>query len=503
MSTSSNNPVLALYDFRSKQEYIYRTNKIREISGASRLLEGIYNQMINCLNASFKGQSVSGKPLFYGDDNLISYDDFLKNKECLGQVLYQGGGSLMMLYRDESTYKNANRIISRMVIERSHTLQLIAACVEIDNPSKFNELREMVYANLAKTKRSLMSFSPCSITPFTQIDISSHQAIAEKVRISGEGERELTNEAFLKLKAYYNLLESKDKKTKTLDDAVTEKGEESLLAVIYIDGNNIGSKLMEALSECDGSFDKGVAGLRSFSADIHHRYVTTPFIQFDDWIGKNEVYLADKLKSKWYYRRVIGGGDEITIICNARLALKFVQLYFDALGEDNEYSACAGVSIFHSHAPFATAYEIAEECCENAKELAKTSEVNMNCFDFFFCRSGITNNMENLRNKEDGRVTGLPYNVGEFIDAVSTKIVPLFSSIGRSNVKALNTAILKGDDYYLFEVDRINAYCGEVKISHEDALNLKNIIFDTSGVYDIWFDDDMDYSKKGADVNEA
>ena len=32
-------PVLAIYDFRSKQEFIYRTNRLQEISGASKLIE--------------------------------------------------------------------------------------------------------------------------------------------------------------------------------------------------------------------------------------------------------------------------------------------------------------------------------------------------------------------------------------------------------------------------------------------------------------------------------
>ena len=37
-------PVLAIYDFRSKQEYIYRTNRLQEISGASKLIEDIYDR---------------------------------------------------------------------------------------------------------------------------------------------------------------------------------------------------------------------------------------------------------------------------------------------------------------------------------------------------------------------------------------------------------------------------------------------------------------------------
>ena len=34
--------ILTLYDFASKQEYIYRTSKIKEIAGASKLLADMY-----------------------------------------------------------------------------------------------------------------------------------------------------------------------------------------------------------------------------------------------------------------------------------------------------------------------------------------------------------------------------------------------------------------------------------------------------------------------------
>lgn len=511
MSTSTN-PILALYDFRSKQEYIYRTNKLQEITGASILLDGIYDQMINHLNKKLAARAQDGKPPFYNSpDDTIAYGDFVEKKEYLGQVLYQGGGSLMMLYRDKDIYKEANRIISRMVIEISHTLQLLAAHVEVEVSSSpnFIELRRALYAELAHTKRSLISFSPCNVTPFTHIDIASHQPIFTREYITEDDKtvrlQELTHEGLLKRKAFSAKYGQSEKETRNLDSAVTEKGEESLLAVIYIDGNGIGQKLMNALSKCDTSFDSGVKGLREFSANIHQNYVTEPFTQFDKWIKANEntKVFKEKFKSEWYYRKVIGGGDEITVICNARLALKLVQIYFETLKNASNCYACAGISIFHSHAPFATAYEIAEECCENAKKAVKEKEISANYLDFYFCRSGITNDLHSLRGKEDGHVSGLPYEVGDFINRIQSKIVPLFDAIGRSNVKALNSAILDGDDYYMFEIDRVNAYCGKTLISREEAMELKELIFDASCVYDIWFADKMDYSKKEGTFNEA
>ena len=40
-------PVLALYDFASNQEYIYRTSKIKEITGASILMANKYDDLWN------------------------------------------------------------------------------------------------------------------------------------------------------------------------------------------------------------------------------------------------------------------------------------------------------------------------------------------------------------------------------------------------------------------------------------------------------------------------
>jgi len=149
-------------------------------------------------------------------------------------------------------------------------------------------------------------------------------------------------------------------------------------------------------------------------------------------------------------------------------------------------------------------YEVANtDVDDNAKKLAKQSNPAANCLDFFVCRSGLTNDLEGLRSKEDGHVTGLPYNVGEFLSNIQSKIIPVFNAIGRSNAKALNAAILKGDNYYMLEVDRINAYCGRTVIPRKDAAELKNLIFDASCVYDIWFANNMDYSIKEAGSNEA
>ena len=104
MKNIENEHVLALYDFASKQEFIYRTSKIKEISGASELLAEMYKELITVVNKS----GIDGRKILYFKDEKeenglepFCMDDFNKTCGLAGQVLYDGGGNLMVLYKSE------------------------------------------------------------------------------------------------------------------------------------------------------------------------------------------------------------------------------------------------------------------------------------------------------------------------------------------------------------------------------------------------------------------
>ena len=72
-------------------------------------------------------------------------------------------------------------------------------------------------------------------------------------------------------------------------------------------------------------------------------------------------------------RCLIMDGDDLTFICGARFALPAVVFFMRQLMElaDSTLSvtACAGIAFVRSHFPFRIAYQIAEECCDNAKKM--------------------------------------------------------------------------------------------------------------------------------------
>ena len=83
---------------------------------------------------------------------------------------------------------------------------------------------------------------PCNVLPFTQADRLTYQPIVKK-----SGNREYTSESIRKQRKYDEISKNinADKKQihETELDSMTEKDTESLLAIIYIDGNNMGSKV--------------------------------------------------------------------------------------------------------------------------------------------------------------------------------------------------------------------------------------------------------------------
>ncbi len=162
--------VLALYDFASKQEYIYRTSRIKEISGASMLLAGFYIKFPAVLENG-------GLRLKYEIESEFRLETF-GSGGFDGEVLYDGGGNLMVLWRSKETYQKANNLISVYLLTNAPGLTMIVSCVPFtgvfDNKEENGETvigdRTKLYEANAARKNRFPSFDMPSVLPFTQID---------------------------------------------------------------------------------------------------------------------------------------------------------------------------------------------------------------------------------------------------------------------------------------------------------------------------------------------
>jgi len=141
---------------------------------------------------------------------------------------------------------------------------------------------------------------------------------------------------------------------------------DNFIAVIHIDGNNMGVRV-------DGIYEKypdwGACrtALQELSRSIQS--------DFEDAFRETAEAVA-----RWRpsgdvlpIRPIILAGDDVCFVTAGSIGLECARLFIEKLTEKTNradhqgYSACAGVAIVHRKYPFHRAYRLAEELCENAK----------------------------------------------------------------------------------------------------------------------------------------
>lgn len=466
--------VLALYDCRSKQEYIYRTNRMVEISGGSALLAELFGGFfLNTDNYKF-----NIKTNWRGNINVSG--DFVKDFEesnLDGELLYEGGGNLFVIYRNREIYLEINKALSRYAIDKTYSVSIVASCVNVTGD--FNEDRKRLYAENTLRKNQGMFLVPNNVLPFTQTDRQTFMPIVKKDSRYGK-ELQLTMESSLKRGGG-----NAGNKGENLLDNMTDNNN-SLLAVIYIDGNAMGDKLKN-LSQNIKTYAEGISALRQFSCNTNEAFVDAPIREIEKYLSGKRNSGSEKA-NRYLYRKVISGGDEITLVCNAHIVREILDVYFSTLAKFKDSSACAGVAIFHSHTPFSEVYKIAEACCESGKEQAHNPENKGKSYiDFHYCHSGITNDLDALR-KEQGILT-IPYEVGESW-SVFEKFADEIRPIGRRRIKNLGMAAFSGASSYRAELALVRSRFPEVNIPDigEDFEKVMRMVSDLASVWDIWFD---------------
>lgn len=483
--------VIALYGFRSKQEFIYRTNRMREITGASELIAKLFHQFSTYMKT---------KRLSIADDwRSNRWTGVPEGRD--GAVVYEGGGNLCVLYADRDRYVRANRAFSRLVFEKAPGLGLIAAGVSVTDD--FTQDFRALHTAFDRAKRQGPNTALCNALPLTKVDRRTFQPVTSRRRV-GNDLMDVSRESLAKLHAYESLSPRRKREGRFIDELVENKGTDSVIAVIYCDGNAIGAKLKAATSLGDSSYPAQIDALRRFSVSVHNALVEKP-------LKAVRQALQELPENRRSMRVIIDHGDEITLIVNAHTVPAVLNAYFSEVEATQGYHACAGVALCHSHDPFSEVYKIAEACCESGKKRNRTTILDggsdQSYLDFHYCRSGITGSLEKIRAAQEASVTLRPYAYRPLEEQQDVTFVDYerfgnelaSSGIARSDVKNLGNIMLlepldgKNRNGRLeIELDRLRGKetgnTSVIDTMQKVAGNqIGKLLFDIAGFYDVWF----------------
>lgn len=551
---SNSKYALAMYDVRGKQEYIFKTNKLKEIVGGSCIIRDCFKEYLFPSAEEYMRRKAKKEGIPLSDDEvcgIYNYNDLknepeyiseinkgkefsqkafermMQDEKCAaryaGEVVYEGGGNFFVLYKDKETCIEINKIFTRKLLKELYTLKVLCTYIELKNGLvNFIEDRKKLYEKHRISEAEESVICPVNTLPFVQVDEVTSLPLT---KYNENTRKKVSTEAEAKLAKHLDVYNEKYGE-KDLDKLVTRKGEESLLAVVYIDGNNMGAKVQNVLGT-ETSYDQCVKKLRETSEFIQKNYVEDRIKDIDQMLEEK----AKKGKKKAGKRLVVFAGDEINLICNARDAYDIAKTYLKGLHQvswkdsTEPCSACAGIAIFHSHAPYAQAYKVAEECCESGKtrmkklEKAREKEGKSKevCYiDVHYCQKGIGMSLDDIREKEVGGLISKPWLLDMEDEKNTTskmpeditimeieKVVEALQMIeSRTNVKDLAVAAKLSEGAFNLEMRRIYAHQSDEDIKRrmkeifvqEDREEFgqkykkyRKMIYDIVIVYDLWF----------------
>jgi len=358
---------LALYDVTGIQQFIFSSNRAKENIGASvyvrRILDGELRKILGSVGdktADFEQQP----------DKL----QITANNQLQSEIIYIGGGNAMVLYRNRDLAIAATRELARRILlDTRNTLGLAVAYVDTSLKNFCNDQRQL-RLQIDKCKASQPRSEPLggiAVTIECADGLPACGAKGKKAEfISNPANNKLEN---AKDNIFKHLIPDKREFPMEFDELGGEKGEQSQIAVVHIDGNGMGAFIKQAVeSVAEKGYDSAVAAMRRLSKEIQAAYEQVfrdVCVELDN--AMQSVDVRETIKSKKNFlpiRPLILSGDDTTFVCDGRIGLQLTARFLELLAQrkidGTALSACAGIAITGSHFPFHRAYSLAEALCE-------------------------------------------------------------------------------------------------------------------------------------------
>lgn len=425
---------LTIIDTSSIQEFIFSTNKLKQIVGASHLVNCAQRDWVqDCLNDLHLTHNIL-------DINAQEEDSWLSNARIEdetidAELVYSGGGNTLLIFNSKENAILFTKLISRKVIKEAPGLRLVIFHYQFDWHESALGGEDGVFhkAFLGLAKRKFLSTpttsepgmgvtAQCTFTDLPAVEEIDNIAFSStvKAKIKAEQAGHLRLQNTLCLDEYPEF-------PKEMDQLGGTKGEKNLLAIVHIDGNGMGNRVSEIRNEFPivAQNRACIQKLRQFSFSIQR----ASNLALQDTIK----FLISKIDSKNMiageitingnrlpFRPIVFGGDDLTFVCDGRIGLSLATYYLQqtatkVLADGRPLFCRAGVAIVNSHFPFSRAYVLAEELCSSAKNRIKeirseakekkieefiVNDTGISAIDWHYAVGGFLGSLADIRSRE-------------------------------------------------------------------------------------------------------
>ena len=330
------------------QGFIFKTNELKHIVGASELVDQI------CTS---------------------DFEEFAKN----GESVVRAAGNIKFIFDKKEDCQKAVREFPKKVMTKAPGITISQAVVAFDEDfgKAIDDLEDLLKVQRNKPSRSVTSgLIGIKRANNTGLPVVCVMEVDEKIiykdeptlrkersqNVKGLCEKSFGKEALLEKEIAYNISD------------ITDRND--WIAVIHADGNGLG-KVVQAVGKQKDVFKEFSQKLDLATKEAANQAFIVVFNKFKD---KRIIPI----------RPVVLSGDDMTVIIRGDLAIDYAKAFISAFedktkehlgeilkgkqvfAEDKDYlTACAGIAFIKSSYPFYYGYQLAEDLCGEAKKDTK------------------------------------------------------------------------------------------------------------------------------------
>lgn len=370
------------------QSFIFETNKLKEIAGASELVEQI------CTTAFFDLAGIT-------------------NPDSDPHLQLAAAGNIKYLFQSREACERVVHEFPRHAMQMAPGITVSQAVVKVkgDFADKASEYTNVLEQNLRAQRNrppvqhglGWMVAERSRRTGKPGVDWDKKAAIDAGQQTKREAAKPAKSSLTSKLmpvtggKGY-------DKYFASDIEDISGGVEKGWIAIIHADGNDLGKKIMK-MAEAKASSPK----FRDMSRKLE--LATTSAAQ----TAFGVIVRGSTKQSKYPIRPIVLGGDDLTVIIRGDLALRFTETFLEAFEQetrkqfrdfgydfDQGLTACAGIAYIKPNYPFHYGADLAETLCGQAKKVAKNfnEKRTPSCLQFHKVHASFIEEYSNIIEKE-------------------------------------------------------------------------------------------------------